>query len=285
MVRIERGALTAPEVYFDTNAFRDLFRDRHPAWERYLHVAIRRAVRLRRIHLITSVATIEELGAIAHSDWARYRRVTEFVFATIRGGLLLPSGDLLSEELRRGRRLRGREKFALPADQLALRLTCRRRQDIILEGSALARQRARLSAADHRLRIPQVLTDLSAEGRDAQEELLLADATAAERIDRWTRDELLAERIGAEAAEGYPLSAVPTATNFIAVSLARWRWYIDGGKVGAGDNTDAHHYAAAGYADAFVSGDTDLGDVAALVPGRPIRTITMAVFADQYLRP
>lgn len=204
---------SAPEVYFDTNAFRDLFRDKQPAREAYLRLALRRAVRLRRIRVITSVVTIEELGAIARSDWLRYGRVTAFVFSVIRGGLLTSNIELLTRELRRGRRLRGPERFVSPSDQLELRLTCRSGQAAVLESSVLAGQRARESTAKHRLRIPEILSDLSADGRNALEEVRRSDATAAERIDRWTRDVLLKERIGDEAAERYPLRNVPTATN------------------------------------------------------------------------
>jgi hypothetical protein len=54
-----------PEVYFDTNAFSDLYRLRDDSRENKLRKDIRAATRNNRVRLVASVWTIEELGGLA----------------------------------------------------------------------------------------------------------------------------------------------------------------------------------------------------------------------------
>ena len=66
--------------------------------------------------------------------------------------------------------------------------------------------------------------------------------------------------------------------------MARIAWYLaKKRRVDEGDDTDAHHYTAACYADAFVSGDSRLGQICDLIPDARARPLTLQQFATTYL--
>lgn len=275
----------ALEVYVDTNGWSDLFRARHVHREMQLRRDLRAAARSGRFRFLTSGWAIEELGGIADHDWAKYRRVLRFLFDLVGDGLLLESRKLIDAELNRGRRLRGRERFIAPSDVKLFR-EATARPDLVREASAERRARAKASALDGRARRERSLRALAgaSDGETAQSATIRWYASAAAWTEQWARDVLKdrLQRLGRDPAVAltYPLGRVPTAQNFVAETLARIVWNVGHGRqVDEGDDADTHHYAAACYADVFVSGDAGLAQIIGLIPDAGVRPMSLLDFA------
>src|SRR6266480_120654 len=130
-----------PEIYFDTNAFSDLYRHRVDSRENKLRKRIRATIRNKRLRLVTSVWTIEELGGLAERRWDVYREVTRFVLASTYG-LFEDTGTLLDRELQLGRALSPQERFIPAAAERGLAHTVRRERELVLASYREHRSRA-----------------------------------------------------------------------------------------------------------------------------------------------
>jgi hypothetical protein len=279
--------VTPLRVYIDTNGFSDLFREKSLSVEWDLRRRFRAAGRAQ-IRFETSAWTIEELGGIAEHDWLKYRRVMRYVFRLVGPRVLHETRELLDLELQRGRRLRGKERYLGRNDLHDLRRATGDR-NLVRQASAARQAKAEASVPQQRElrqrsldRLGRVSTDPRAAAREWA-------TNAPQWIDEWSRDLLasLAPPLGynASSVQAMSLARVPTVVNFVGMSLARIAWYVgEGRRVERGDDADLHHYAAACYADAFVTGDSRLRQIVERVPRPPVRPTTMAEFATTYFR-
>jgi hypothetical protein len=278
-----------PEIYFDTNAFSDLYRHWAVSPENKLRKLIRAAARNNRIRLVTSVWTIEELGGLAERRWDVYHEVTRFVLASTYG-LFEDTGTLLDRELQLGRALTPQERFIPGAAERALAHAVRRERSLVLD-----------SYVEHRRRAENAMTKQTSDRVDALASVAVQEVIdgiqPGEGMEAWCRDlprfieEWTADLISAqlrrnrlEATLPHPLDSAPTALNFVAYSLARVCWYLrDGRRVERGDDADVHHYTCACYADEFVSGDERITKIVALIPQPRAKPIGMNEFAERFL--
>lgn len=287
----------APEVYFDTNAWSDLFRRKDLAGEERLRRELVNSALAARYRYVTSGWAIEEIGGIAKSNWSKYRQVVTFILGLVGGGLILQTGDLVDRELRAGRRLRGDERF-FSKQEIADWHEVTQQPKAVRDSYEELHDRKRASVIDGRGRRESVRAKLedviradpNATARDASAATLEWHANGRQWIEAWSRDALKdrLRRLGRDPAEAatYPLERVPTITNVVAQMLARVAWYVGHSRrIDQGDDPDTHHYAAACYADLFVCSDDGLAHVIALIPDPHARPITFEDFVCGHLRP
>jgi hypothetical protein len=283
------------EVYLDTNAWSDLFRRTDLEREDRLRRALVASAHDGRYRYVTSGWAIEELGGLAEHDWPKYREMVTFVLDLIGGGLILQSGDLVDRELRVGRPLRGAERF-FSIGEVADWHKATEQPDAVRAASAETRARKRASVLDGRARRESSIAKLedlirgdpNATARDGSAATREWYAEAPTWIEEWGRD-VLAGRlvgIGRDAAEAttYPLDQVPTVRNVVAQMVARIAWNVGHGRrIDEGDDADTQHYAAACYADIFVCGDVNLGEIIALIPDAGVAPMRLRDFAQAHL--
>lgn len=280
---------TPLDVYFDTNAFSDLFRGESAARERALRLDLKRATRAGQLRLVTSGWTLEELGGLAASHWDVYRAIGRFLLDVV-SDIFEDTRVLQERELRTGRPLRRHERCIGNAELRLLRHGIRQQRNAVIEAYAEHRHRAEAAQSGHKATRVISLEKLSAQeqfdGVDRGDGMRMWCDELPRFIQSWTAD-LVADR--AKSLRIAPPTAdlrerVPTAWNFVAFSLARLCWYLrDGRTIERGDDTDAHHYAHACYADLFVTGDDRLSRIAALIPNAAANPVTLEALAQRFL--
>lgn len=275
------------EAYLDTNAASDLFRTGQPAEER-VRSAMREAALAGRYTFVSSDWTVQELCGIAKHDWPKCQSVIGYLLEVTEGRLIVPAAELIERELVYGRRLRRDERLA--SRELIGRLReAMTTPEMALEVYAEHRAIADESARDTRERCERILRELSAlNGGDPRHKVLTWWRDGDERIADWSRDALPARMRAAgfdeASARFYPLYLVPTLRNFIAQMLARLVWNAGKGKpIKPSDDADTHQYAAACYADVFLTTDQALSGIIGLIPPPRKLPITMGEFAEREL--
>lgn len=272
------------DVYVDTNGFSDLFRK---ATAEYAQMRDRLVASARsgRHRFVTSRWTIEELGGIAEHDWDKYERTLAFVFGLVRDGVLVESDELVERELVYGRPLRGAERF-VTAETIAELRRVTSSPDDVKAAYAVSHKKAVRSEGHWRALRERAWRDLAPIADDNDPQRAVRDwwQDAAARIDDWSHDELVNRMRAAgfqeTGAKMYPLYLVPTVRNLVAEILARIAWNAGlRRRIQVSDDADTHHYAAACYAQVFVSADNDLRQIIDLIPAAPVRPVSMSAFA------
>jgi hypothetical protein len=274
------------DVYFDTNAFSDLFRHVDEPLEARRRRRIRDAVRSKRIRLLTAGWTIEELGGLAESRWDVYHEITEFVFANA-DGLFEETGTLVERELQLGRPLTRRELFIPGAQERLLRAATRRQRRLVIDSYKEHQDRATASRGKQLENRVHALAKISAQeisdGLTAGEGMTLWCSDLARFIKKWTAEYTLREAraLGLDVTGDAPRSQ--TLESFVAYSLARVCWYLrDSRRIDRGDDADVHHYTCSCYGDVLVSGDDRMAGVVALIPKPSHAPLSLDELVEQF---
>jgi predicted nucleic acid-binding protein len=274
------------EVYFDTNAFSDLFRPDSDLRGQALRRDIRAATRSGKFSLVTSVWVLDELGGLAADRWELYRKVMRFLLENV-GVVFDETVNLVMKEVRLNRRLKGLERAVDPATLASVTASLGLEREAVIRAYEAHRKRSRERLHEQQIQRQETLARLLSSGYDTREAMRDWSGRSPQLLDSWAREVL----DGVMAAHGQPplpadesLQRVPSAVNYVAISLARIAWYLgEGRRIEAGDDADAHHYTGACYADAFVSSDDRLRQICDLVPDARIRPVAMDEFAREYL--
>jgi predicted nucleic acid-binding protein len=275
----------AVEVYLETNSISDLFRHGSDH-EADLRRRLKRAIRARRLRVLTSVWTVEELTGMARSEPEKYKRAIRFVFDAAGPSVIMPTSDLTAAELRRGRALQGTERF-VPWAALAAYKRGSLQLDVAARIGAEVGERKDASVRAGKAMREAVWQKLGAVAPDARAGAREWAAAREVWTQTWSRDllRLELERLGMDPglAADYPLERVPSIVRFVAFNLARLARYAgDGRTIERGDDADTHHYTAASYADLFVTSDVRLTETCALIP-HGVATSTFEGFVGTYL--
>jgi len=273
------------EVYLETNAVSEFFRTGSDR-EGELRKRMKRAVQQRRIRLLTSVWTIEELTGMARAEPEKYKRAIRFVFDVAGPAVVMTSKDLTDAELRRGRALRTTERFVPPGTLSTIRQAALRLDFAVRVGADVAEQKDVSVRAGKKMReaVWEKLGEVAPDPRAAAREW---GAVREVWTQTWSRDllrvEFASRGMDPALATDYELERVPSVVAFVAFNLARLARYAgEGRKIERGDDADAQHYTAASYADVFVTSDGRLTETCSLIPGG-VTTATFEGFVGTYL--
>lgn len=243
------------------------------------------AVREGRLEIVASVILLQELAAIGAANWPAHQRVFGYLRHIASARLLRDTPDLVRCELRARHALRrsvARMGRAVSDAVWAQAMDRSKVEEI-----------TRLAQAE----TDQFIVDERRLRKHAARELR-AVTSAEEAVEPnvwlwWSTDP--AERVRVFAEETARAHGVELARGECARLPAFWRFHAykvarialvhsrrEGGGLKATDAADAHHYAAAGYADVLVSDDGALHLTVEAIPRLP-RPIRLADFARIYL--
>ncbi len=250
-----------------------------------LRESITAAVRSGGVNVIGSQYFVEEASRI--SNVGARNRVLDFFWETTGWLLLIPIDELVPLEVVAGGPLDGSQQFDTAQRRMLIKAWSLKpgRLDGLAPAVAALVQK---SAAEQAIRKKEVTTKLRATFRDMTPEKATQkwweDAPAL--IDDWVSDYLVkfAERLGLPADKDlWPAPArMQTLRAIHAYHMAKI--VINVGlnrRISEGDAHDAHHYAAACYADALVTQDGALKDTLNFIPNPRVGLLSFEEFAQE----
>lgn len=266
-------------AYLDTNAVSNLVTGQGSAGS-----ALIKAVRQRRIEIITSLAVIEELCGIACKNWGQYCDTLVYLWEVARCNQLLTHTDLMKEEIRVGRKLRAFEPFET-WDKIQYVRTASRDPSYATRVAADVQQWTENYRQEEERRRSEVLYQGGPTFAGAMTDWRQADEA---QIADWVTDLLRAGRqeldLSPEQTKCPDPMAIPTAWRLVAYKRARIYLNVgEGRRIDASDIYDAFHHAYAGYAQIMVSDDRRLSHTWALIPNQACSVLTVDAFINTCL--
>ena len=274
------------KIYFDTHQWTNCVEARVPGWTLAgltdLRAAMLAKINTGEIEFLGSQFHIQELSRIPEP----YRRpIVQFFWDTVRWLVLKPTVDLARLEVAVGRALEANEPYVTFVEQQALKRISRDVAQFDALGQQVGAIAAHESADQERWRT-QLRLDLPRRFPGMTPEQVTRDwwRNAPSILQDWANDYMAASQahfgLSADRSTWPNPTSLPTIRAMIASSLARvFMQFAERRQVGDGDRHDSHHYAAASYADVFVSEDGALRDTLAQVPNNLVRVITFSDFA------
>lgn len=239
-------------------------------------------LRAGEVEFLGSHFHLEEMARI--ESGAR-RRIIEFFWSMVRWLILLPTVELAKLEVAAGRALNGNEPYVPFEHQQRLKRLSRDRQDFDGIGQQVAANNKKSAAAQKQRRVRiQVEIPMRLQGATAEQATTEWWKDPEATLKDWADDYLA----GSKTHFGLPDDRalwpdpvkLPTIRAIIVSNLARiYMQLVEHRKISEGDEHDSHHYAAASYADVFVSEDGPFRATLAKVPKNPVKVITFNDFA------
>lgn len=273
-------------IYLDTNQWTYCAEPRVAGWTAAgladLRAAMREKLEADEIVFLGSHFHLEEMSRIPDE----YRRpIVEFFWSIVRWFMLLPTMELAKLEVAAGRALEANEPFVTFDHQQRLKQLSRDGHDFDGIGQRVAadNKKAKAAQTQRRARI-QIEIPNRVQGMTPEQATKDWWKDSEATLKNW------AESYLAKSKKHFGLPAdrslwpdpvkLPTIRAIIVSHLARiYMQLVEHRRISEGDEHDSHHYAAASYADVFVSEDRAFRSTLAKVPRNPVRVITFNDFA------
>ena len=242
-----------------------------------------------RIRLAASPVLFQELARHSGTNWPQYRRIVRYLRPLVRNRILLDGPLLMRNEFRARTSLNPSGRFAeknhitrswrtFSDRALLAAIVPRAREDA--DACALQHEELRktLAPALEAIR-PTVTLHVALMSWWAKDGFSTVYDMALESLDEMGRD-----LAGVRFPASFPVSQLPAFWHGLSYRFGRVIVDLaEGRKIRPSDYADPVHYAAAAYADVFLTDDTPMHHVHQLIPWSTVRPIRLADFFRRFL--
>lgn len=276
--------------YLDTNALQYCLGDPLlPGWSAAGAAVLRDRIRTslddEQIEILGSQFHVEEFSRIGSTE-AR-RQILDYFWKTIGWLLLMPTYDLTKAEAAFKGRLEVPECFETAWDRQTIKQICRN-EDKLSKLADDVKAFVDRGVNDLRARKEAVTTRLETQfaAKTPQEITREWWAMAPNNIDSWVTEYMRASKEHLSLGDNETAWPTPSSqqTAWATHAYALARVFMNVGlnrRIGDGDVHDSHHFAAACYAQTFVTQDGVFRETLAQIPNLPVEVLDFNQFVQR----
>lgn len=273
-------------IYLDSQQWTNCVEPRVAGWTAHglddLRSGMRKKLGAGDVAFVGSHFHLEEIARI--HPVAR-RPIIEFFWSMVRWLVLRPTVELAKLEVAAGRGLDSSERYVTFAHQQRLKQLSRNEQDLDSLGQQVAATNRTRAASQKQRRVQvELVTPVRFQGKTAERATREWWTDPEATVKDWADDYLAKSKTHFDLPDDTSLwpdpVALPTIRAIVVSNLARiYMQLAEHRRISEGDEHDSHHYAAASYANTFVSEDAAFRAILAQIPQNPVKVSTFNDFA------